>query len=160
MASKKAAPAAATGGKKLSKSQVIGSLAEKTGLAKKEVGGVFGALTVPGATGDTYAFDITDDGRVLGYYQNGATNQGFLATPTTVPEPGTLGLLAVGLASVPVVDGEELDRRPPDLHVAVDLGDVVLSGGHSHTTLPRLLDRWIRRKVRNDRDSSAERLAG
>ena len=34
MASKKAAPAGA-GGKKLSKSQVIGSLAEKTGLSKK-----------------------------------------------------------------------------------------------------------------------------
>jgi nucleoid DNA-binding protein len=45
MASKKAAPAAPTGGKKLSKSQVIGALAEKTGLAKKEVSGVFATLS-------------------------------------------------------------------------------------------------------------------
>ncbi len=45
MASKKAAPAAAAGGKKLSKSQVIGTLAEKTGLSKKDVSNVFDALT-------------------------------------------------------------------------------------------------------------------
>jgi nucleoid DNA-binding protein len=44
MASKKAA-AAGAGGKKLSKSQVIGALAEKSGLSKKEVAGVFGALS-------------------------------------------------------------------------------------------------------------------
>ena len=50
MASKKAAPAAAagaaaTGGKKMTKSQVIGALAEKTGVSKKDVQGVFGALS-------------------------------------------------------------------------------------------------------------------
>jgi nucleoid DNA-binding protein len=45
MASKKAAAPAAAGGKKLTKSQVIAHLAEKTGLAKKEVAGVFGGLS-------------------------------------------------------------------------------------------------------------------
>lgn len=44
MASKKAAPAG-TGGKKMTKSQVIGALAEKTGLSKKEVAGVFTGLS-------------------------------------------------------------------------------------------------------------------
>jgi nucleoid DNA-binding protein len=45
MASKKAAPAAAAGGKKLTKSQVIGALSEKTGVSKKDVAGIFGTLT-------------------------------------------------------------------------------------------------------------------
>ena len=45
MASKKAAPAAAAGGKKLTKSQVIGALSEKTGVAKKDVGNIFGGLS-------------------------------------------------------------------------------------------------------------------
>ena len=45
MASKKAAAAASTGGTKLSKSQVIGTLSEKTGLSKKEVAGVFAGLS-------------------------------------------------------------------------------------------------------------------
>jgi nucleoid DNA-binding protein len=45
MASKKAAPAAAAGGKKLTKSQVIGSLSEKTGVAKKDVASIFGGLS-------------------------------------------------------------------------------------------------------------------
>jgi nucleoid DNA-binding protein len=45
MASKKAAAASAAGGKKLSKSQVIGAIADKTGLAKKDVSGVFGAMS-------------------------------------------------------------------------------------------------------------------
>ena len=39
MASKKAAPAA--GGKKMTKSQVIGALSEKTGISKKDVSGIF-----------------------------------------------------------------------------------------------------------------------
>src|SRR5689334_11942169 len=45
MASKKAAPAAAAGGKKLTKSQVIGALSEKTGVAKKDVSSIFGGLS-------------------------------------------------------------------------------------------------------------------
>jgi len=46
MASKKAAPAAAAaGGKKMSKSQIISALSEKTGLAKKDVSGVFAGLS-------------------------------------------------------------------------------------------------------------------
>src|SRR3954454_4389431 len=46
MASKKAAaPAAAAGGKKLTKSQVIGSLSEKTGVSKKDVSGIFASLS-------------------------------------------------------------------------------------------------------------------
>lgn len=44
MASKKAASAAA-GGKKLTKSQVIGALAEKTGLSKKDVAAVFASMS-------------------------------------------------------------------------------------------------------------------
>jgi nucleoid DNA-binding protein len=45
MASKKAASAAAAGGKKLTKSQVIGALSEKTGVSKKDVAGVFAGLS-------------------------------------------------------------------------------------------------------------------
>ncbi len=49
MASKKAAPAAAAaaaaGGKKMSKSQIIGALSEKTGVSKKDVSGVFAAMS-------------------------------------------------------------------------------------------------------------------
>jgi nucleoid DNA-binding protein len=44
MASKKAA-AAPAGAKKMSKSQVVGALAEKTGLSKKDVAGVFAAMS-------------------------------------------------------------------------------------------------------------------
>lgn len=44
MASKKAAPAA-SGGKKMTKSQVIGALSEKTGVSKKDVAGIFTGMT-------------------------------------------------------------------------------------------------------------------
>jgi len=57
------------------------------------------AFDVPGAA-STLAFDINDQGLIVGQYcEAGGTCHGFLATPA-VPEPGTLALWAAGIAVV------------------------------------------------------------
>jgi probable HAF family extracellular repeat protein len=56
--------------------------------------GSFTPINVPGATQGNGALGINDGGQIVGYYRNSNNSHGFLATPTFVPEPRTLPLLA------------------------------------------------------------------
>ena len=62
----------------------------------------FTTIDVPGALpGTTSANGINDSGQIVGQYADGAGTYGFRATPTVVPEPRTLPLVAaclIGLA--------------------------------------------------------------
>jgi len=61
--------------------------------------GTLTAFDVPGATYTT-AFDINDQGLIVGQYCDANSNcHGFLATPA-VPEPGSLALLLAGIGVV------------------------------------------------------------
>ncbi len=55
-------------------------------------------LNVPGAS-STRAYGI-DGGNIVGSYIDGSGRHGFLATPTPIPEPATLSLLAGGMLMV------------------------------------------------------------
>ena len=48
----------------------------------------------------TFAQGINDAGQIVGYYAGSTGYYGFLATPTTVPEPTSFALLAAGLAGI------------------------------------------------------------
>ena len=49
----------------------------------------FTTIDVPGAK-NTFANGINDSGQIVGSFDDWRTTQGFLATPTVVPEPGKL----------------------------------------------------------------------
>lgn len=55
----------------------------------------------------TYATGINDAGRVVGSYtasvENGYVENGFVAAPTAIPEPGSIALVGAGLAGVGAV---------------------------------------------------------
>src|SRR5215467_7975417 len=63
-------------------------------------GGSFTTIAVPGAI-STGASGINNSGEIVGGYTDSTGTHGFLATPTGVPEPSTLPLVAgclIGLA--------------------------------------------------------------
>ncbi len=59
---------------------------------------VFTALDVPGAA-FTQANGINDAGQIVGHFSDATGTHGFLA----VPEPGTLGLMTLGLVTLAVL---------------------------------------------------------
>ena len=73
-----------------------------------ETNGVFSELNVPGMSTNTDATGINNSGVISGYntLANGDV-EGYIATPTAVPEPGAWGLLLVGLCG----SGAALRRR-------------------------------------------------
>jgi uncharacterized membrane protein len=56
-----------------------------------DTGGTFTNITVPGAE-RSFAYGINNVGQIVGEYVDADGNHGFLATPTSSPEPSTLAM--------------------------------------------------------------------
>jgi hypothetical protein len=66
-------------------------------------GGSFTTIDIPGAFNYTSANGINDSSQIVGLFVDATGDHGFLATPTVVPEPSSLPLLAaclIGLGAI------------------------------------------------------------
>jgi probable HAF family extracellular repeat protein len=70
----------------------------------------------------TSAWGINDVGQVVGFYEDGTGTHGFLATPTTVPEPGTFALMVAGPRCSGASPGVGSAAPSPDRAQAGDAG--------------------------------------
>lgn len=78
---------------------IVGEYADGGGSHGFSYDGItYTTLNVPGAS-STRAYGI-DGGNIVGSYIDGSGRHGFLATPTPIPEPATLSLLAGGMLMV------------------------------------------------------------
>ena len=85
--------------------QIVGFFADATGVhGFLDTGGVFTTIDDPNATFGTEALGINNTGQIVGDYTDAnLVGHGFLATPTAVPEPGSLTLLGSGLIALAAV---------------------------------------------------------
>jgi uncharacterized membrane protein len=67
-------------------------------------GGIFTTISDPLATDGTTPLGINDAGQIVGYYNDGAVQYGFLATPetSTAPEPATFATMLSAMLAIAV----------------------------------------------------------